>query len=215
MPKCINNNQYNQYLSALISGKRRSCHEIVDQIKNKMTSITYLYSQLFQESLYEVGRLWEFNQISVAVEHAATAITESLMNNVYADIEQADNKSLRVISTSAPNEYHQIGAKMVADLFEMNGWDTWYLGANTPTLELIHLAEDIKPHVIAVSLSVYFHLSDLTEMIQTIQKKITGSTIIIGGQAFRHGNGIEFAGQFSDVYYIKSLDHLENFINSF
>jgi methanogenic corrinoid protein MtbC1 len=206
---------YKQYLSALISGKRHQCFEIANRTKEQMPSIKELYTQLFQESLYEVGRLWEFNQISVAVEHMATAITETLMNTLYSDMVQASPKGLRAIITSTQNEYHQIGAKMVADIFELNGWDTWYLGANTPTGELIRLAHDINPHVIALSLSVYFHLTELSDMIQTIQKEYTKGAIIIGGQAFKHGNGKQFANQFSEVHYIESLDTLEPFINSF
>jgi methanogenic corrinoid protein MtbC1 len=208
-------NQYKNYFSALIHGERRNCHDIVDRVKNNVDSISDLYTQLFQKSLYEIGQLWEFNKISVAVEHVATAITESLMNNVYADIEQSSNTGLRVIIANAPNEYHQIGAKMVADIFELNGWNTWYLGANTPTSELIRLANDIQPHVIGLSLSVYFHLSDLATMIHTINKNIPGCPVIIGGQSFKHGNGADFANQFSDVSYIDSLDSLEQFIKNF
>jgi len=208
-------NIYKQYLSALIRGKRHHCSEIVNRTKEQMVSIKDLYTQLFQESLYEVGRLWEYNQISVAVEHMATAITESLMNTVYSDIVPDSQKDLRAIIGSTQNEYHQIGAKMVADIYDLNGWDTLYLGANTPTVELIRLADEIEPHVIGLSLSVYFHLSELSDMIQTIRKRDTKCSIIIGGQAFKSLNGTEFASQFSEVYYIESLDKLEQFINSY
>jgi len=214
MAEFIDNQLYEQYLSALICGKRQNCYEIVKHTKNRMNSLTDLYTQLFQKSLYEVGRLWEYNQISVAVEHVATAITEYLMNNVYADIEQPSDTGQRAIIASVPNEYHQIGAKMVADLFELNGWETWFLGANAPTLELLRLAKDIKPHVIGLSLSVYFHISELTAMIQTIQKNIEKCSIIIGGQAFVHGSGTEFACKFSNIHYIESLSQLEKFIKT-
>jgi len=210
----IEKNKYNQYLSALLNGKKSLCATIVNYTKEKSPSIKELYTQLFQESLYEVGRLWELNQISVAVEHMATAITEGLMNIVYLEMAHTKKKGLRSIIASTQNEYHQIGAKMVADVFELNGWDTWYLGANTPTMELIRLADEINPHVIALSLSVYFNLAELSKMIDTIRKKNVRCSIIIGGQAFKHGNGTTFANQFFDVSYIESLDHLEMFINS-
>lgn len=37
-------------------------------------------------ALYELGRLWEQNKISVATEHLATAITEEILNGFYTDI---------------------------------------------------------------------------------------------------------------------------------
>lgn len=38
-----------------------------------------MYQDLVQRSLYEVGELWERGHVSVATEHLATAITESLL----------------------------------------------------------------------------------------------------------------------------------------
>ena len=37
-----------------------------------------------------------------------------------------------MVATCIGGELHEIGIRMVADFFEMEGWDTYYLGANTP-----------------------------------------------------------------------------------
>lgn len=37
---------------------------------------------------------------------------------------------------------HEIGMRMVADFFEMEGWDTYYLGANTPTRSILQTIVD-------------------------------------------------------------------------
>jgi methanogenic corrinoid protein MtbC1 len=206
---------FENYLSSLIKGKKVNCQDTLKLLTNKQLSIKELYTELFQKSLYEVGRLWEFNHISVAVEHMATAITESLMNVIYATMAISENRGFKALISSSENEYHQIGAKMVSDIFELNGWDTWYLGANTPVNELIRLASQISPHVIGLSLSVYFHLPELKNMITIIKDNYPECPVIIGGQAFKHGNGYLFAKTFPNTYYIESLDHLENFIKDF
>ncbi len=93
-----------------------------------------LYMDLFQRSLYAVGELWELNKISVAREHLATAITESLLNLVYPRLFENTPTGKKVVVSCAANELHQIGGKIVADFFELNGWESHFLGANTPVL---------------------------------------------------------------------------------
>ena len=42
-----------------------------------------IYRDVFQDALYEIGTLWETNQISVAEEHMGTAITQYVMSNLW------------------------------------------------------------------------------------------------------------------------------------
>jgi len=42
---------------------------------------------------------------------------------------------------------------MVADMLEMNGWDGYFIGANTPLPELIRFIESKNPDLIGLSLS--------------------------------------------------------------
>ena len=208
-------NIYDQYLASLINGKKNRCQNAVNQLRNKEISLKSLYEDLFQKSLYDVGELWEFNHISVAVEHMATAITETLMSILYAEIEFPKETGLKVLISSSENEYHQIGVRMISDFFELNGWESFFLGANTPVHELIKMADQIRPHVIGLSLSVYFHLPQLNNMIQTIRNDCPTLPIIIGGQAFKHGNGHNFVQKYRYANYIESLEQLISYIKAF
>jgi methanogenic corrinoid protein MtbC1 len=81
---------YNDFLGSLIAGSRSRCQNIVEKCMSPQLPIRVLYEQFLCRSLYEVGELWEFNKISVATEHVATAITEgldelSLASNHFAD----------------------------------------------------------------------------------------------------------------------------------
>ena len=100
---------------------------------------------------------------------------------------------------------------MVADIFEMHGWDAYYLGANTPTHELVRFIRETAPDVIGLSLSVFFHMEYLENMIKTLGKEFKNIDILIGGQGFRKG-GAEIADSYPKVTYIRSLDELETWI---
>ena len=202
---------YKDYLSSLLKGNRLYCGEIVGNLLNAEMPVKNLYQALFQRSLYQVGELWESNKISVAAEHVATSVTEGLMNQIYADIISPHRAGKKAVIASAENELHQVGAKMVADIFEMQGWDSFYVGANTPTQELIKFARDIKPDVIGLSFSVYFHAGTLEKMIEAIRESFEHVEILIGGQALRRSENL-LPLKYPGVFYINSLDALEDWI---
>ena len=204
---------YREFLSALLSGKRSRCSELANNYLNEGSSIKELYEVIIKKALYEVGELWEYNKISVATEHLASAIVEGLLNELYSRIISGNRIKKTVIVSCVENEYHQVGIKMISDVFEMNGWSSYFLGANTPTEELITFAKDIKPDVFAVSLSIYFHMPMLEKMIVKIRKEFPEMPILVGGQAFRHG-GQDILLKYSNVIYKGDLYGTELFIKN-
>ncbi|KYC52519.1 MAG: B12 binding domain protein [Candidatus Methanofastidiosum methylothiophilum] len=202
---------YDEYLENLISGNRPRCREIVENLMAEEVDIKDLYINLFQTSMYQVGEMWESNQISVATEHLATSITESLMALIYPNIFSKEHIGKKAIISCIANEYHQIGARMVADIFEINGWDGYFLGANTPIKDLINYIDSKNPDIVCFSLSVYFNISELMLTLETVKSRWPKLTVLLGGQAFRWG-GKELAEKYPKVFYIDSLNKLENFI---
>ena len=108
---------YARYLEALLIGDRRRCREQFETWLAAGTPVRTIYQDLVQRSLYEVGALWEQGRVSVATEHLATAITESLLNLVYPWLFSQPHLGRSAVVTCAANEYHQIGGKMVAGFF--------------------------------------------------------------------------------------------------
>ncbi len=165
---------------------------------------------LFHRSLYDVGDLWARNQVSVAVEHLATAITEYLIQSLYPIIFSGDRRELKAVVACVANEYHQIGGKMVADMLELRGWNSWFLGANTPVDDLLALLRDKSPHLLALSLSVYMNRSRLCDTIEKVRNVFPALPIIVGGQAFCHG-GRDIQRQYDNVRYISGLEELDGY----
>lgn len=204
----ISESLYNEYLAALLKGDKKKCHELVKDLLDNDISLYDLYVHLFQRSLYHVGHLWEINQISVATEHMATSITESLLPLAYPRIFAADHKGKKAVISCLANEYHQIGGKMVADIFELNGWDGYFLGANTPKSELLNMIQEKQPDMLALSLSIYFNMNSLYDVLKEVRKPFPELKIIVGGQAFRWG-GNDLAEQFPGVEYVPSIKKLK------
>lgn len=118
------------FLNALLSGDRAVGANVVHELMQQGVSIYDIYENYIKSALYRVGELWEYNKITVAQEHLATSVSEAIMNELFSDIISHKRVKKKAMVASVEGEQHQVGAKMVADIFEMNGWDSYFLGAN-------------------------------------------------------------------------------------
>lgn len=200
---------YDDYLAALLRGDRSTCARIVRELLLNEMSIRTIYTDWFCAALYHVGELWESNRISVATEHLATAITERVMSEVVAPVlfgREPVGRSLMI--ACVPHEFHRIGGRMVADLAEMRGWDTYFLGANTPPGGLLALLDEKQPDVLALSLGLPGNLPDVRNTIGAVRALRPEMPIWLGGQAFRWG-GREVIEEASNLQLFDSLEVFE------
>jgi len=204
---------YEAYLRHLLAGQRRECMRIVDQLLAEEMPLKTLYLDLFQRSMYAVGELWEANRVSVATEHIASAITEAMLVRVYPQLFEHPRIGRRALTSCLTNEYHQIGAKMVADWIELQGWDSDFLGANTPRADLLRVLEETQPRLLCLSLSLYAGLPALLDVIGEVRERHPRLEILVGGQAFRHGGRHLFAAQ-ENVRFVPDISQLEEILDA-
>ena len=175
-----------QYLDALRRGQRALAMRLVRDAIAQGTSIRDLYKYVFEPVQHEVGRLWQTNQINVAQEHYFTAATQLLMSQLYAEITNTPKNGRRMVATCIGSELHEIGLRMVTDYFEMDGWDTYYLGANTPTKDILKTLDEFRVDLLAVSATMTYHVPFVKDLIASVRaadpKRRT--TILVGGYPF-------------------------------
>lgn len=209
----IEESLYAKYLDALLAGNRKECHHIVQELLEAKVDIKDLYTGLFQRGMYEVGELWERNTITVAREHLATAITESLLNLAYPSVFSVERVGKKAIISCVANEFHQVGGKIVADTFELSGWDGIFLGANTPEEDLMQHIQEENPVFIGLSLSILSNIENLKSVIERIQADFPDIDLLVGGQAFRWG-GVDMVESYANTAYVPSLGELERIIKA-
>jgi methanogenic corrinoid protein MtbC1 len=107
-PPFASEETYRRYLDGLLVNDRQQCQVSFEQWLQSNAGLRTLYEDLVQLALYEVGALWERGRISVATEHLATAITESLLNLAYPRLFAQPRIGRSAIVACVANEYHQI-----------------------------------------------------------------------------------------------------------
>ncbi len=59
---------------------------------------------------------------------------------------EGERKNKTLLCACPGTELHEMGARMVADIFENNGWDSIYLGAAVPISAMLKSIAENKPH---------------------------------------------------------------------
>jgi methanogenic corrinoid protein MtbC1 len=174
------------YLDALLAGQRHVAHRLVLEALEGGTPVRDLYLHLFQPAQREVGRLWLLNRVSVAQEHYCTAATQMIMSQLYPRIFATERVGRRFVGASVGGELHEIGVRMVADFFEMEGWDTYYLGANTPLESIVRAVEERKADVLGISATMTYHVEGAATIIDAVRASPVGERvkILVGGYPF-------------------------------
>jgi methylmalonyl-CoA mutase cobalamin-binding domain/chain len=175
-----------QYFDALLQGKRHVASQLIKDAVERDISIKDIYLKVFQPAQQEVGRLWQTNQVSVAQEHFCTAATQLIISQLYPHIFTTKRIDRRLLATSVSNELHEIGIRMVADFFEMEGWDTYYLGANTPIESIVQTAIDQDVNILGISATMTYHVSTVADLISKVHTSEVGPEmkILVGGYPF-------------------------------
>jgi len=175
------------FLSHLLAADFRKCLSMANEILQQENGQELLYLGLIQPVMAEIGRLWEQDEISVAEEHLATSVVGRILAGVYNQWPMPKQPSRgKAVVTSAPNEFHELGGRMLSDILEADGWDVLFLGANTPAVELMKILRKTKPSFLAISLTMPFNVDKVAAIIATVKESadLSQTKIIVGGPAF-------------------------------
>lgn len=193
--------------------KEEALYYIIDLIEKQKIDITSIYTDIMTPALNTMECLLEDKNMCIWQEHVQTAIVRCIVECCYPYIikEKQKNNVLykgKSIVVCPPEEYHDLGARMVSDFFELVGYSSTFIGANTPIDEIFMAIKYTKPQVVAISVSNYYNLFATKKLIEKI-KSITDQKfiIVVGGSAFASNPNcyLEIGADF----YIKDFEDIK------
>ena len=96
-----------RYLALQLAGERAAARWLLLQDGlNAGLSVAELYRSVLEPAQYRVGDLWQTNEINVAREHLATAVTEAVMADLAASAPHRSDTAMRVLVACAEGEMH-------------------------------------------------------------------------------------------------------------
>lgn len=174
-----------EYLRALLAGDRQTASRRVLDAVGQGVPVKDVYLRVLQPCQREIGRLWQMNRLSVAQEHYCTAATQLVMSQLYPYIFSGERRGRTLVATCVAGDLHEIGVRMVSDFFEMDGWDTFYLGADTPTPSVLRTLKERRVDVLLVSATITSHVRAVSGLVEAVRASFGDRVkILVGGYPF-------------------------------
>lgn len=131
-----------------------------------------------------IGLEWAADRITVAQEHAATAINERVITALVHNGSGTRPEAVRgrVTVSCVDGEWHAFPARLVAETLRLRGWQVDYLGAQTPTPHLVAHQHHTNSDAVLLSGSIPTHLPRAHIAINACRS--VGVPVVAGGRAF-------------------------------
>ncbi len=185
-PMPVLNEIADRYLQCVLTRNRDGGRDLFfDELRNGR-NVQEIYKDILIPVLNELGRLWQHDEITVADEHFSSAIIHRVLADLHAVIDLPDPSLGKVVIAGVENELHDFGARIVADLMEIDGWDTSVYGPDLPPQELCEAARQERPQIVALSVTLPSHLVEMGETVRALRSLAwdTRFAILLGGAPF-------------------------------
>lgn len=177
-----------RYMLAVLEGDRRGASQLVlDAVTSGELTVTEALLDVVMLAQRELGRMWHANEISVAEEHVVSATAARLIGQLGALAPVAEPHGKVVLCAALMDDEHDLGLRVLAELFEVDGWRSVLVGGRLPVEELAGAIERFGADLLLLSASLDSHRSGLASAIADLRAGGTPRAalpILVGGPAF-------------------------------
>lgn len=144
-----------QLWHAVTGGDEYAATEVVLRILDEGAAPESVLLDVIAPVQGRVGEEWAANRISVAQEHAATAINERAVAavSVHPVVRTTATRG-RIAVACVDGEWHALPARLLAEVLKLRGWQVDYFGAQVPTAHLIAHLHNARTDAVALSSSI-------------------------------------------------------------
>jgi methanogenic corrinoid protein MtbC1 len=181
----------------------RAVRAAVEAVSSGRIDVSTLYRDVLFPIMSETGDAWQRGERHVWEEHLTSAAVRTIVELVYpAVLKQkaaAPPTGRSVLLACPPEETRDLGLRMVADRFDMAGWTTYLLGADTPREEIAAGARALAVDAVVLSSSTHFHRLALRHLVDWLKAELPEVKVWVGGPAFAHGAARWTADEVLDI----------------
>lgn len=178
-----------RYADAVARGQTTVAQSIIDDAIAQGATPADIYLSVLAPAQVKLGDMWHRGEINIAQEHLATAITMQMMDRQRQAAKPRTPLGLRALVTPVKDDQHFVGARMIADLLIMDGWDVDFFWNATPDKDLAEYIQLRRIDLLAISVTMPEFLPNVAETTDTIRKlDPSRPKILLGGSAITHAD---------------------------
>jgi MerR family transcriptional regulator, light-induced transcriptional regulator len=162
-------------------------------VADKRIGVAHLYTQVLSPYLATICSRWQHGAEQVWQEHFASHVVRTIVEALYPTVAAAaagvEPRGETVLLVCPPREEHELGLRMLADRFELAGYRSVFLGADTPVSEIIAAGRAVRATIVAMSVSTVFERMELRCFVDSVHEGLPGARLLLGGPAFARDPG--------------------------
>ena len=150
----------------------------------KIFNIADFFDKILKPVMYEIGEHWASNKISIATEHVASNIAQTLVRIIMDRVSVIINKK-KVLICVPMGEEHHLGCDVLETYLSTKGFKVYNIGTTIPTESITNFIENNKPDIVFVSITLPDNLSAGQRLVRKI-KEAHSIPILVGGYAMQY-----------------------------
>lgn len=181
-----------RYLQPLLAGRRAECFELIAAALQTCTPAEELICDVVWPAMAQIERLFRDDRINTATEHMACRINRTIADQLQAHLPKSPPNGRRVVIACADGPHEELGAQMVGDLFQANGWEVYFLGGGVPDDEILLTLGQLRPHLMLIFGAQPEAVPNTRAVIERIRDVGTCPTmnIVVTGGIFNRADGL-------------------------
>ncbi len=185
-------NVLERYLGGLLEGDRSHCRTIIEETLQSGVPANQVYMDVIWPTMNEIDRLYRRDIISSAQESFATRINRMIIDQLQNKLPCKPRISKRVVVCSAACEQGELGAQMIADFFESNGWEVRFLGSSVNNDDIVEFVQSYQPDILTIYGMQANKAPDMRQLIDTLRtiNACPQMRILLSGGVFDRAEGL-------------------------
>ena len=200
-----------KYLEALLNGDRLACRAIIEETMKSGVPANNVYMDIVWPIMVEIDALYRNDKIDSAQESMATRINRTIVDQLQNKLPRKAEKAKRVVVCSAASEHGELGAQMITDLFESDGWNVRFLGSSVNNDDIMSFIHSFVPDILVIYGTESKSAPDIRRLIDTIRNvnAFPDMKIMLSGGVFARADGLwEEIG--ADLYAENASQAIQN-----
>ena len=180
-----------QLFKKLTDGNIEECIKIYKNYV-EIFNIADFFDKILRPVMVKIGKDWETGKLTIATEHVASNIAQTLVKIIMEQSSGTGNKKKVMICVPVGEEHH-IGCDVLETYLTIKGFKVFNMGTSIPTESIMGFINMKKPDIVLISITI----QDNILAGQRLAKKIRGQSkipILVGGYAMQIENTPKFEG---------------------
>jgi len=183
---------FGRYLEALLVGDRRGCRAVVEETLQKGIPAISVYSHMIWPVMVEIERLSRAGRIDACQEHLATRINRTIVDQLQNKLPRRPSRGKKMVVCCAAEELQELGAQMMVDLFESDGWEVRFLGGGLTNDDILEYVNGYGPDLLVIYGTTPRQAPDVRRLIDTVRdvNAWPDMRIMVSGGLFNRAEGL-------------------------